>query len=300
MSVIFPRPLRDGDKIAIISPASKINKEVVESAIPILEAQGWQPKVFPYALGISGTYSGTVTERLSDITEAFYDSNVRAVLCGRGGYGAVHLLDKIPTELIKRDPKWLIGYSDISALHALMSVNGIASLHAPMCRHMGKFFGKDECSQSLFRILRGEKPSYCVDPHPWNKEGMAVGPVVGGNLAVLSALTATPYNIIGLDGTILFLEDIAEPIYKVERIFYQMKLSGVFDRINGLILGQFTEYKPDANYQDMVEMIHDMTSDLSIPVAYDFPIGHVDYNLPLIESAVATLDVTPSSACLRY
>ncbi len=300
MPVIFPPSLRDGDTIAIVSPASKIDSKVVESAIPVLEGQGWHTVVFPHALGKSGSYSGSISERLSDIISAFSDSDISAILCGRGGYGAVQLLDKIPSDVVRRNPKWLIGFSDISALHAMMSINGIASLHAPMCRHLGTFSGEDEDSKSLFDILRGKMPSYCVEPNPWNKEGTAVGPVVGGNLAVLNALVGTPYDIIGREGSILFIEDIAEPIYKVERILYQMRLSGVFDRISGLIVGQFTEYHQDANYSDMTSMIRDMTSDLTIPIAYDFPIGHVDHNLPIIESAIATLDVNSISTCLRY
>ena len=298
--MIFPKPLLHGDRIAIVSPASKIDAGVVESSIPVLESQGGQVEVVPHALGKSGSYSGNVGERLSDLAGALSDPGIRAILCGRGGYGAVQLLDRISPSLLMKDPKWIIGFSDISALHALMSVNGIASVHSPMCRHLGEYSGNDECSQSLFSILRGEMPSYCVDPHPWNKEGSATGPVVGGNLAVLSALIGTPYDIIGRRGSILFIEDIAEPIYKVERILYQMRLAGVFDRISGLIVGQFTEYRPDANYTDMTSMIRDMTSDLKIPVAYDFPVGHVSHNLPIIESAIATLDITPAATCLRY
>ncbi len=299
-NIVFPRPLRRGDRIAIVSPASKIDASVVEGALPVLKEQGWIPEVYPHALGVSGTYSGTVEDRLADFTDALSDSGIRAIMCSRGGYGAVHLLDRISSELLQADPKWIIGFSDISALHALMSRNGIASIHSSMCRHLGAYGVNDEDSQSLFGILRGEMPSYCVNAHPWNKAGSAVGQVLGGNLAVLSALIGTPYDIIGREGSILFIEDIAEPIYKVERILYQMRLSGVFNRINGLVIGQFTEYRPDANYSDMLTMIHDMTSDLNMPVAYDFPIGHVDHNLPLIESAVAELSVTPESACLRY
>lgn len=300
MSVIFPRPLRPGDRIAIVSPASKIDASVVEGVLPVLREQGLMPEVYPHALGVSGTYSGTMENRLADLTDALADPGIRAIMCSRGGYGAVHLLDKISPELIKADPKWIVGFSDISALHALMSRNGIASIHSSMCRHLGAYGGGDEDSKSLFGILRGDMPSYCVDSHSWNKDGNAVGPVLGGNLAVLSALIGTPYDIIDREGSILFIEDIAEPIYKVERILYQMRLAGVFDRINGLIVGQFTEYRPDANYSDMLTMIHDMTSDLDIPVAYDFPIGHVSHNLPLIESAPARLTVTNATTCLCY
>lgn len=300
MSVVFPRPLRKGDRIAIVSPSSKIDPDVVAGAVPVLRNQGWEPVVYPHALDVCGSYAGSRADRLSDLEKAFADPSVRAILCSRGGYGAVHLLSSIDSELITSDPKWVIGFSDISAIHAFMSIHGIASIHSSMCRHLRDTEGLDCDSQSLFQILRGEKPSYCVEPHKWNREGYAVGPLVGGNLAVLSALIGTPYNMIGRKGSILFIEDIAEPIYKVERILWQMRLAGVFESINGLIVGQFTEYRQDYNYSDMTEMIHDMTSDLNIPVVYDFPVGHVEHNLPLIESAVACLRVTGCATCLSF
>lgn len=300
MAVIYPAPLHDGDVIAVISPASIIDPVYVEEAVEVLRRQGWTPKVSTHALGRHGSYSGSVEERLSDLTDAVCDPSVRAILCSRGGYGTVHLLDRFPKKAFMADPKWIIGFSDISALHAMASSMNVASIHSPMCKHLAADGGNDYCSQSLFSILRGERPDYTATTHPYNKTGEAEGIVVGGNLAVLDGLVSTPYDIFARCGAILFIEDIAEPIYKVERMLYRLKLSGVLDRINGLLVGRFTEYKADRNYNDMYDMIHEMTSSLNIPVAFDFPAGHVDFNLPLIESAPARLHVAPDRVTLTY
>lgn len=298
--VIFPRPLVNGDKIAIVSPASIINPEYVSGAVDVLRRLGWNPYVAPHALGASGSFSGTVSERLADINQALDDPEVRAILCSRGGYGAVHLLDKLDSNAFEEDPKWIIGFSDISALHAYASHHNVASIHSSMCKHIALFGEHDECSRTLIGILRGKMPEYNVEPHCYNRHGVASGKVVGGNLAVISALLATPYSPFETQGSILVIEDIAEPIYKVERILYQLRLAGVFDRISALIVGQFTEYRPDRNYSVMEDMIREAISGFNFPVAFNFPVGHVDRNLPLVMSAAARLEVAEDGVTLRY
>lgn len=291
--VVFPRSLREGDKIAIVSPASRIDPALVEGALPVLRAMGWDPYVAESALGEEGSYSASASARLSDLEKAVSDPAVRAILCSRGGYGAVHLLERFPVEKFVADPKWIIGFSDISALHALASGLGVASIHSSMCKNLAVNKGGDECALSLFNILRGGGVGYDVDPHPYNHPGVAEGTLVGGNMAVLGGLIGTRYDIFRSPDPVIFIEDIAEPIYKVERLLYQLKLNGTLARARGLIVGQFTDYRPDRNYADIYDMIRDMTSGLDIPVAFNFPIGHVDRNLPVIESAPCRLTVTP-------
>lgn len=290
--IIYPRPLKEGDTIAILAPAGIINPEHVEFATPVLEEQGWKVKVMPHTLGQWGNYSGTPAERLSDLEDAFLDPEVRAILCARGGYGVVHLLDSLNKLPIEKDPKWVIGYSDISALHAFMASKGIASIHASMTSHIRKG-AEDIDNKVLFEILRGDAPAFTFDSHQYDRLGQCSGKLVGGNVAVIAELINTPYDIIEED-TILFIEDIAEPIYKIERIMYQLRLSGILPRLRGLIVGQFTEYKPDDNYADMETMIYDMVKPYDFPVAFNVPIGHVDHNIPVIESAKVTLKVTAS------
>ncbi len=288
----FPSSLQPGDKIAIASPAGPIEAAKVEGAVAQLRAQGWDPVVMPHALGRSGNYSGTADERYADMAEALTNPQYRAVLCSRGGYGVVHIMDRLARLPLADDPKWVIGFSDISAMHALMASKGIASLHAPMAAQILKGEA-DPDTAAIFGILRGERPAYSFPAHDYDRRGIASGTLYGGNMAVLAELISTPYDILRPD-TILFLEDVSEPIYKIERIFYQLRLNGVLDGIRGLIVGQFTDYRPDASYRDMETMIRDVTAGLRCPVAFNVPVGHVDHNLPLIEGATATLKVSPS------
>jgi muramoyltetrapeptide carboxypeptidase len=288
--VLFPRALKKGDTIAIVSPAGPINENKVYGAKEVLEGEGWVVKIMPHALGKWGNYAATDDQRFDDLKAAFADENVRAVLCSRGGYGVVHILERLGGLDLVTDPKWVIGFSDISALHALMATNGVASIHSSMTGWIMNG-ADDPDNKSLFDILRGERPAYSFAADLHDRPGQASGKLLGGNLAVLADLIDTRFNIIK-DDTILFIEDVSEPIYKIERILYQLKISGVLGRLRGLIVGQFTEYKPDDSYTNMYDMISDMVSSYRYPVAYNVPIGHVDHNIPVIESATVTLKVT--------
>ena len=287
---IYPRPLKQGDRIAILSPAGIINPDLVTASLPVLKAQGWEPVVMPHALGQSGSYSGTKQDRLADLKEAFSDSSIRAILCSRGGYGVVHLMDELSRLPIENDPKWVIGYSDISALHALMASKGIASIHASMAKIIAKG-ESDPNNQHLFKFLRGERQPHSFKGHRYDRLGQVDGTLLGGNLAVIAELINTPYDVIQED-SILFIEDVSEPIYKIERIMYQLRLSGVLGKLRGLIVGQFTDYKADKNYDSMETMIRDMVAPYNYPVAFNVPIGHIDHNIPVISRARVTLKIT--------
>lgn len=292
MKPIYPAPLKRGDKIAICSPASKIESKIVYEAADVLRREGWQVEIMPHALDKWGSYAATDDQRYADLKAAFDDPSVRAILCGRGGYGVVHNLARLAELPLENDPKWVIGFSDISALHALMASKNIASIHSSMCAAIKKG-PSDPDNADLFAILRGNRPVHIFDSHDYDRHGIVAGKLLGGNLAVIAGLIDTPFDMIQPD-TILFIEDIAEPIYKIERILYQLKLNGVLGKIKGLIVGKFTDYKPDDNYADMETMIRDMVAEYDYPVAFDVPIGHVDHNIPVIESAQITLKVSPS------
>lgn len=290
--IIYPAPLKPGDKIAIVSPAGNIKSDLVYEAADVLRREGYQVEIMPHALGKWGHYSGTPDERYSDLAAAFRDPEVRAILCSRGGYGVVHIMERLNELPIENDPKWVIGFSDISALHALMTKKGIASIHASMAAQIKKG-PEDPDNADLLGILRGERPVHLFAGHEYDRPGIATGTLRGGNLAVLAELINTPYDILEPD-TILFLEDVSEPIYKIERIFYQMRMSGLLGKIKGMVVGQFTDYKPDGNYDKMETMIRDMTAGYDFPMAFNVPIGHVDHNVPVIESGTVTLKVSPS------
>ena len=293
--MIYPKSLIPGDKIAILSPSSPVKEIYIDGAVRFFEEAGYIPVVMPYAKGpASGSYASRKEDRLDDLVSAWSDPSIRAVLCSRGGYGAVHLLRDISDDLLLSDPKWLIGYSDISALHARLLEAGIASIHGPMAKHITEEGAEDNCTQALMRVLRGDSPlTYTAPTHDYNISGEAEGILAGGNLAVLNGLFGTRYDILR-DNTILFIEDISEAIYAVERMLYHILLSGGFDRIRGLIVGRFTDYRPDKNYTAMEDMISAFLRREgigNIPVAFDFPVGHVRENYPMVEGAATTLRI---------
>ena len=289
--IIFPSPLTKGDKIAIISPASHILPDYVDGACNAIAQMGFQPVVSNHCKGQCGGYSGTIEQRLADFLEALHNPEVKAILCSRGGYGVVHLLEYLSADDIAENAKWLIGFSDISALHAAMVASGVASIHASMAKHLTQFGVDDEATVALFNILQGKLPTYQTPSHAFNKPGTATGTLTGGNMAVLCGLLDTEFDLLSR-GDILFIEDVGEEVYKIERMLYNLRLSGVLPMIKGLIVGRFTDYRnPDGNGDSMEQMVKRMVEPYDIPVAFDFPVGHVDENMPLIEGAQVTLTV---------
>lgn len=302
-------PLKPGDTVAIVSPASVIDPQLVEGAVRTLRAYGFEPKVGKHCLGTHGSFSGTAEARLDDLTEALCDPEVGAILCSRGGYGCVHLLPELDRlmQTGRVAPKWLIGFSDVTALHALWWKHGLQSVHASMAKHLANYGPEDPLNLQLIEILKGGQTEVVLPLNYSGSEygrdsrrGSAEGEVVGGNLAVLGGLIGTPYCPVR-PGSILLIEDIAEPIYKVERILWQLRLGGIADRLGGVIVGQFTDYRaPSRDHADMYQMIGRFFGGCGFPVAMDVPVGHVDDNRPLILNRRARLDVGDNQAVLTY
>lgn len=303
--MLIPRHLQKGDKIAIVSPASSVLPEYIDGAAALLIAEGFDPVVMPHAKGpASGSFAACDSDRLADLTLALNDPAIRAIFCSRGGYGCNHIIDRIPATLITSDPKWLIGFSDISALHALWLSAGVVSLHAPMAKHLTLMPANDECTRMLIRTLKEGLPmEYILPSHPLNRMGEAEGIITGGNLAVINGLADTPFDPfsrIARDKTILFIEDIGENIYEVERMLIRLRLAGHLDKLAALIVGQFTEYRPDKNHPDMETMIAARVADTDFPVIFNFPAGHIDRNLPIPLGATAHILVTPTQTSLSF
>lgn len=295
--MLSPRPLQPGDRVAILSPSSIIKPQVVYQAMPVIASQGWSVYVGEHTFDRFGTYAGTDDARYADLETALLDPDTRAIICSRGGYGAVHLMERLARLPLRDDPKWIVGYSDISALHALMNANGIRSIHAPMCKHLAEHRGRDRDSERIFALLRGENPPVAFASHPLNRHGRATATLAGGNLAVISGLFSTPWDPVR-PGTILFIEDVSEPIYKIERMLYTLRLNGTLGSLAGLIVGRFTNYTPDRDNDSMEAMISRLVADYEYPVAFGVPIGHVDHNVPMLCGAEATLDVSASGVTL--
>lgn len=294
----MPAALKAGDRIAIASPASKIDPALIDAAASALAVEGFEVEVMPHAKGVSGSFSGSAAERLGDMRQALEDESVRCVLCSRGGYGAVHLLEELDRLPERCFDKWLVGFSDITALHALWGRKGVASLHGAMAKYIGRR-GDFVCYGQEMAILRGGSADCGFGGSGFNRPGEAEGMVVGGNMAVLGGLIGTPFDPI-VPGAILFIEDIAEPIYKIERMLWQLRLRGVFDRLGGLLVGQFTEYRPSADHEGMEQMIARAVEEYGFPVAMTLPVGHIEENHPLLLNRGARMRVDAEGVKLSY
>ncbi len=301
-----PESLVKGDKIAIISPATAVRREYVEGAAEFLKKKGFEVEIYSHALGPSdGNYASSRLERREDFFRAMKDPEVKCILCARGGYGCCHLLDLITPEEIEADPKWIIGFSDVSALHSLMLSAGIRSLHAPMAKHLTLLPEDSATTGTLLDIITGKSEiSYSWISSPLSHPGVAKGEIKGGNLAVINGLANTPFDMFSprkANGAILFIEDIAEPIYKIDRVLNRLHLAGTLKVISGLIIGQFTEYHSDSKFETVGELIATRLNEwgYEFPVAYNAPIGHVDDNRPVVEGADAILTVDKEKTTLE-
>ncbi|EJX10479.1 peptidase U61 LD-carboxypeptidase A [gut metagenome] len=299
-NILFPPFLAEGDKVVIISPSSKIDKRFIKGAQSRLESWGLQVTIGKYAGSSFGRYAGTIKQRLSDLQHAMDDSDTKAILCSRGGYGAVHLIDKLDFTAFRQHPKWLIGFSDITALHNLFQKNGFASLHAPMARHLTVEPEEDACCNYLKDILFGKLPIYSCEKNKLNRKGTAQGILRGGNMAVAYGLRGTPYDI-PAKGTILFIEDVNERAHAIERMMYNLKLGGILENLSGLIIGQFTEYEENYSLgKELYAALADLVKDYDFPVCFNFPVGHVTYNLPLLNGSQVALSVNNKEVELKF
>lgn len=289
--IIIPEPLSRGDGIAIVSPATVVREEYVRRGKEILENIGFEVSVGKnICYGEDGSMAGNAKNRVADINEALNDPKIKAIWCARGGYGCVELLEGIDKKTLRKHPKWIIGFSDVCALHALWLTAGIAPLHAPMLRT----FGKDGEPDNTIKASG-------LDYHYQNKdiitynEGIAQGRLIGGNLSVISDLAATQYDIYSnmQEDTILLFEDVAESISRVERRLWRLHLAGVLRRAKGIIFGRFSSYQPNKNFTTMEEMIACRLREWGVKgvVAFSFPIGHGGENRAVVLGVETKLEI---------
>ena len=234
------------------------------------------------------------------------DEKAKIILCSRGGYGAVHPAGKLDFTKFRQHPIWLIGFSDITALHNVFQHNGFASLHAPMARHLTVEPEDDFCTLALKDILFGNKLQeetafgYTCPAHKLIHKGEGTGILRGGNISVFYGLRGTPYDI-PAEGTILFIEDIGERPHAVERMMYNLKLGGILEKLSGLIIGQFTEYEENMSLgKDLYGALADLVKEYDYPICFGFPVGHVTMNVPMINGAQVTLEVGKKEVKLSF
>lgn len=297
---MLPPFLQPNDQIRIISPSGNINPEYIDGATQVLTDWGLKVSEGEFARTEYGRFAGTKEQRISDLQAAFDDSEIKAVLCSRGGYGLAQIVDKLNFTTFIESPKWLIGFSDITILHNAISNLGIGSIHGIMAKHLTELPADCEQVEKLKRLLFGKLPEYKIPAHPQNRVGKATGKLIGGNLSVLAGMIGTSFDL-PYKNNILFIEDIDEKPYHIDRMMNHLKLSGALSKISGLIVGQFSDCEEDPQMmQSISEIIFDAVSDYQFPVCFGFPAGHVDYNLPLILGENLTLSVTKAKSFIEY
>src|SRR6218665_857203 len=288
--IISPSALKSGDTIALISPAKAIEAELVENAKRFFESRGYHVLVGENAKGQYNYFSGTESERLNDLQWAIDHPDVKAIICNRGGYGAIHLMQKANFANLLREPRWIAGFSDITNFHCLAYQLGIQSIHSTMPLNFEK--NTPEALETLLSAIGSSSTTFSWEGTEFNAEGTCQQVVVGGNLAILYSLLGTKY-FPNMENVILFIEDIGEQAYQLDRMLYAFQLAGVWDKIGGLIIGGMTDISETAvptklNYK---ETIKELLKYRKIPVAFDAPIGHQDDNRAVIVGKTGALIV---------
>jgi muramoyltetrapeptide carboxypeptidase len=284
-NVILPPFLKKGDRVAIVSPAGAIDADLVDGAIEVLKTWGLRPEKREYTTAKVGRFAGYDKWRCDDLQKVLDDPTIAAVLCSRGGYGTMRIIDKIDFTLFRKNPKWLIGFSDITVLLAALNQKGYASIHGAMAKAIAHEGNNRESVEALKETLFGNKLTYTLPSSGYNRRGKASGQLVGGNLSLLYALLGTSFNPIK-QGAVLFIEDVSEALYHVDRMLQALRLAGVFERISGLIVGEFSDVAADPSMLNNLETaILEAVGSRNIPVIFDFPAGHGCQNMPLILGA---------------
>lgn len=292
--MIFPPFLRPGDTVGVVAPASWFPYEELSEGLRILR-EDWQLNVIEGKSlhAIDGPFAGSDELRRADLQYLFDNPDVRAVFAARGGYGCYRIADNLDLTRLLANPKWLVGFSDVTVLLSLLYRHQLISLHGLMPRQFGQP-NRAESTESVRQWLFGENPSrYVVPPHPLNRPGEAAGPLVGGNLTMLINSLGTPTDV-DFDGTILFIEDIDETLFSLDRMMTQLRRSGRLARLAGLVVGQFTDMRANLSLpfgKEAANLIAEAVAAYDYPVLFDFPAGHVDYNMTLPIGQQVTLTV---------
>jgi muramoyltetrapeptide carboxypeptidase len=298
----IPPYLQPGDTIAIVCPAGYMPRERATTCIGTLQDWGYRVRIGNTLGGPSDNYfSGTDDERLAELQQMLDDPEVKAILCGRGGYGLTRIIDRIDFSRFVKAPKWIAGFSDITILHTHIWTNyKIVTLHSPMAGAFNDGGADDVYVQSLRGALAGKAANYTCPPHPFNRVGMATGRLVGGNLSLIAHLIGTASDIKTKE-KILFIEDVGEYRYNIDRMLHQLKRSGRLDRLAGLVIGGFTESKDTLRPfgASVEEIIRDIVSEYDYPVCFDFPVSHERENYALKIGVQHTLEITPERILLK-
>lgn len=287
-------------KIKLISPSGTVHTDYLDWASEVLTQWGFKVSEGQYARAVHGRYAGSENQRIQDLQDAIKDDSLTAILCSRGGYGLAQIIDKIDFTPLLRYPKLIIGFSDITILHAALSRMNIPSVHGVMAKQLAEFDIEDDSLLTLRDILNGQLPHYHVEPDTLNRYGQARGKLIGGNFSVLMGLRNTPFEP-DYQNNILFIEDIGEEAYRIDRMMQNLRLGNVFEKISGLIVGHFTNCPEDPSMHKTVkEIILDAVADYEFPVCAHFPAGHEHPNFSLVMNKEMDLQVTNEGTTISF
>jgi muramoyltetrapeptide carboxypeptidase len=297
----IPPYLKPGDTIGLVAPAGFMPIEKMETCIETLQDWGYNVSFGKTAYSQSQNYfSGTDEERLADLQQMLDDKTIKAILCARGGYGLSRIVDQLSFKKFKKRPKWIIGFSDVTVLHShIFSNYKIAGLHAPMAAAFNNDGSVQPSVQSLKKALEGLPVEYELQGHDYNQEGKVKAQLVGGNLCLLAHLVGTSSDI-NTKSKILFLEDVGEYLYNIDRLFLQLKRSGKFEKLAGLIIGGFTDSKDTERPFGLsaYEIIYEQVKEYKFPICFNFPVSHGAENYALKIGVKHTLEVSKDRVLL--
>lgn len=298
--MITPPPIKPNSKIRIVSPAGKIDEKHVKPAVEWLREQGCKVELGEHVFAQHFQFAGTDKQRLGDLQTALDDSDCDAIICSRGGYGTVRIIDQLNLTTFLENPKWVVGFSDITILHSYLNNCNVATIHGVMPRYFFDWEGKPtEDLRSMMKLVTGKGMEYSIAANKLNRNGQVKAELLGGNLSVLTSLQGTIYEL-DTDGKILFLEDVDEYLYHTDRMIHQLKLSGKLDKLAGLIIGDFSNMKDNKSPfgKTVHEIISDAVEEYSYPVCFGFSGGHDKKNLALKFGAEWELNVSEKSSSL--
>lgn len=302
-----PEFLKKGDTIAILSPSSMpTDLSIIDKGEAVLQGWGFKTVEGKYARTNYHTYAGTPEQRVSDIMWALRDPSIKAIVCSRGGYGSANVLNLLPLDSLRKYPKWIVGYSDITGYLSAEVMAGNMAIHGNMCGRLAETGGTDQPSLYLRDMLMGKLPKYEVPGNKYNKPGKASGILIGGNMCVYGDIADTPFDFLDRSFTdgrdiILFIEEVEEPYSRIDRMFQHLILRGAMDKIKALVVGRFDGCPPSRGYNSVFEFIAEYAEPYNIPICYDFPAGHDEsWNYPLIEGCPVTLDVTKEKVTMEF
>lgn len=299
--MILPPTLQKGAKIRIVSPAGKVEDKNVLPAVKWLEKQNYQTELGKNVFAQHFQFAGTDQQRIEDLQTALDDPECSAIIFSRGGYGTVRIIDKLDFSKFIKSPKWLVGFSDITVLHTYLNNLGVATIHGAMpASFVDKKGNRTENLKSLMSLLKGEDVEYSVPSTEYNRDGTVSAEIVGGNLSIISSLQGTKYEL-ETNGKILFLEEVNEFLYHIDRMIRQLKLAGKFNNLAGLILGDFNKMKDNESPfgKTIHEIVLDAIREFDFPVCFGFPAGHNKKNLALAFGKKWELNVSEKQSILN-